>query len=88
MKGLGTIVNAAAIFLGGAAGLLLHKGISQKLHERVMEALALGVILIGLSGALKGEKLITHTFDLADYREAVDLFEHRRDGSLKVVIHP
>ena len=65
MKGLGTIVNAAAIFLGGAAGLLLHKGISQKLHERVMEALALGVILIGLSGALKSEKILVIILSLA-----------------------
>ena len=56
MKGLGTIVNAAAILLGGGAGLLFHKGIPPKLQERVMEALAMGVILIGLSGALKGER--------------------------------
>ena len=49
MKGLGTIVNAAAILLGGGAGLLFHKGISEKLQERVMEALAFGVILIGTS---------------------------------------
>ena len=65
MKGLGTIVNAAAILLGGGAGLLLHKGISEKLHTRVMEALALGVILIGLSGALKGEKTLVMILSLA-----------------------
>ncbi|MBQ6395480.1 MAG: zinc-binding dehydrogenase, partial [Atopobiaceae bacterium] len=33
------------------------------------------------TGDLKGEKLITHTFDLEDYNKAVDLFEHRRDGA-------
>ena len=65
MKGLGTLVNAAAILLGGGAGLLLHKGIPQKLHERVMEALGLGVILIGLSGALKGEKTLVMILSLA-----------------------
>ena len=65
MKGLGTIVNAAAILLGGGAGLLFHKGISQKLQERVMEALAFGVILIGLSGALKGEKTLVMILSLA-----------------------
>ncbi len=65
MKGLGTLVNAAAILLGGGAGLLLHKGISEKLHERVMEALAFGVILIGLSGALKGEKTLVMILSLA-----------------------
>ena len=65
MKGLGTIVNAAAILLGGGAGLLFHKGIPPKLQERVMEALALGVILIGLSGALKGEKTLVMILSLA-----------------------
>ena len=65
MKGLGTVVNAAAILLGGGAGLLLHKGISEKLHERIMEALAFGVILIGLSGALKSEKTLVMILSLA-----------------------
>ena len=65
MKGLGTIVNAAAILLGGGAGLLFHKGISEKLQERVMEALAFGVILIGLAGALKGEKTLVMILSLA-----------------------
>ena len=65
MKGLGTIVNAAAILLGGGAGLLFHKGISEKLQTRVMEALGLGVILIGLSGALKGEKTLVMILSLA-----------------------
>jgi len=65
MKGLGTVVNAAAILLGGGAGLLLHRGIPQKLHERVMEALGLAVILLGLSGALRGEKALVMILSLA-----------------------
>lgn len=65
MKGLGTLVNAAAIVLGGGAGLLFHRGISPRLHQRVMEALALGVILIGLSGALKSEKNLVLILSLA-----------------------
>ena len=40
------------------------------------------------SGAIKGEALITHTFPLEDYEKAIDVFEHKKDGSLKVVIHP
>lgn len=39
-------------------------------------------------GAIQGEKLITHKFPLEKYAEAVDLFEHKRDGSIKVVINP
>ena len=31
--------------------------------------------------------LITHTFDMEQIHEAVELFENRRDGVMKVVIH-
>ena len=40
------------------------------------------------TGAIQGDKLITHKFPLEDYEKAVDLFEHKRDGSIKVVINP
>ena len=40
------------------------------------------------TGAIQGEKLITHTFPLEEYEKAVDLFEHKKDGAVKVVIHP
>ena len=40
------------------------------------------------SGAIQAEKLITHCFPLEKYEKAVDVFENKREGSLKVVIHP
>ncbi|MGM9521154.1 MAG: zinc-binding dehydrogenase [Oscillospiraceae bacterium] len=40
------------------------------------------------NGAIQGEKLITHTFPLEEYEKAVDIFEHKKDGSIKVVINP
>lgn len=40
------------------------------------------------SGQVKADKLITHTFSLEQYEKAVDVFEHKKDGSIKVVIHP
>lgn len=40
------------------------------------------------TGAIQGEKLVTHTFPLEEYEKAVDVFEHKKDGSIKVVIHP
>ena len=40
------------------------------------------------TGAIQGEKLITHRFPLEQYAQAIDLFENRRDGSIKVVINP
>ena len=40
------------------------------------------------TGAIQGDKLVTHTFPLEDYEKAVDIFEHKKDGSIKVVINP
>lgn len=49
---LGTVVNVCAILLGCALGLLLRKGLPQRLRDTVMQGLGLCVILIGLSGAI------------------------------------
>ena len=40
------------------------------------------------TGRIPGEKLISHTFPLEEYERAVNLFEHKKDGAIKVVIHP
>lgn len=40
------------------------------------------------NGAIDGKKLITHTFPLEEYEKAVDIFEKKKDGSIKVVINP
>lgn len=34
------------------------------------------------------ESLITHTFDLQEIKTAVDVFSHRREGAMKVIVHP
>ena len=55
---LGSLVNSAAIVLGGSIGLVLKKGISDRLANAVMNALALCVLYIGVSGMLKGENVL------------------------------
>ncbi len=50
---IGTLINTVAILLGTALGLLLRKGIPERLHETVVQGQGLCIILIGLSGALK-----------------------------------
>lgn len=50
---LGTLVNVGTILLGSALGLLLRKGLPQRLRDTVMQGLGLCVILIGLSGAIE-----------------------------------
>ena len=55
---LGTIVNTLAVAAGGAIGLLLKKGIPQKITDAVMQGLALCVIFMGVSGAPEGSKTL------------------------------
>lgn len=51
---LGTIVNALAVIAGAFVGLLLKKGIPEKISDVVMKGVALCVLYIGISGALSG----------------------------------
>lgn len=53
MIGLGTIVNTAAVILGGLLGLLLKNGIAGKFEKILMQALGLATIFIGAGGVLK-----------------------------------
>ena len=50
---IGTLINVAAILAGTALGLLLRRGIPERMRETVMQGLGLCVILIGMSGAIK-----------------------------------
>ena len=62
---LGTIVNTVAVVAGGAIGLLLKKGIPQKVTDTVMQGLALCVIAMGISGALGGSKTLAMIVSMA-----------------------
>ena len=62
---LGTIVNTAAILLGTLLGLLLKKGLPERFQDVIMKGLALCVLLIGFSGALKGENTLIAILSIA-----------------------
>lgn len=51
---LGTLVNTAAIAVGALIGLLLKKGIPERISDVVMKGIALCVLHIGVSGCLSG----------------------------------
>lgn len=65
MRGLGTLVNAGTVLLGGGLGLLLKKGIPQRVSDAVMKALGLAVLYLGLSGAWDMEKPLVTIASLA-----------------------
>lgn len=56
---LGVFVNVLSVLLGGGLGLLLKKGIPQKVEQGVLTALGLCCALIGIQGALDGMDTLT-----------------------------
>lgn len=55
---LGTIVNFSAIIVGSLIGLLMKGGVPEKISNTIMQGLALCVIYIGISGAIKGSNVM------------------------------
>lgn len=57
MIGLGTIINTAAIVVGGVLGLFFGKFLKERFRTSLMAACGVCVLFIGLGGAL--EKMLT-----------------------------
>lgn len=55
---MGTFVNTATVLVGGSIGLLLHKGLPERVSDTLMKGLGLCTLFIGISGALAGENVI------------------------------
>ena len=53
MIGLGTIINTAAIILGGLTGGLFGKRLTERYQDTLMKACGLCVIFLGIAGALE-----------------------------------
>lgn len=52
---IATIVNMVAVLIGGSVGLLLKKGLPEKLSDSIMKGLGLCTLYLGISGSLKGQ---------------------------------
>ncbi len=62
---LGTIVNCIAVIIGGTVGIIIKKGIPERVGNSIMHALALCVMYIGISGALEGQNVLVAILSLA-----------------------
>jgi len=62
---LGTFANVAAIIVGSVVGLIFRGRISDKYNKTILQALSLGVILIGLKSAFKCNDFILIIISLA-----------------------
>ena len=54
MIGLGTIINCAAIIVGGICGLFFGKIINERIQDSLTKASGVCVLFIGVAGALEG----------------------------------
>ena len=57
MPGLGTIINAVGILLGGICGMLFGKKMKQRYQDTLMRATGVCILFIGIGGAM--EKMLT-----------------------------
>ena len=55
---LGVIINVITVLIGSLMGLLLKKGIPERISKAAMTAIGLCTIYIGIDGALQGENTI------------------------------
>lgn len=54
MVGLGTIINSAAIIVGGVFGLLFGKILNERIQDSLQKASGICVLFIGIAGAMEG----------------------------------
>ncbi len=76
---LGTLVNTGAVILGSLIGLLLKKGLSERMSDTLMKGLGLCTLYLGVTGALKGDNTLVLIVSLvvgAFIGEGLDLEGH------------
>ena len=59
MPGLGTLINAAAIILGGIIGMLAGKRIGTKMRDMLSAVMGISVIFIGAAGVFQHMLVVT-----------------------------
>lgn len=62
---MGTIINAIAILVGGALGLLFRKGFPERISQTTLQVLGLFTLVVGVSMAIQGQELIMVLVSLA-----------------------
>ncbi len=83
----GSYINVALVVLGGSIGLLLKKGLPERVSDAVMKGLGLCVLYIGISGCLKGDNALIAVISMAVgtiFGSAVDLDKRMNNIAAKV----
>ena len=59
MRGLGTIINALAIVIGGVLGILFKRFLKERYQDTIIKATGFSVVFLGAAGTLS--KILTHS---------------------------
>ncbi len=62
---IAVIINTLAVVVGSALGLLLKKGIPERITDTLMKGVALCTLYIGWSGSMKGENTLVLILSMA-----------------------
>ncbi len=62
---IGVLTNTLTVLIGASIGLLLKKGIPEKVSDAVMKAIGLCTLFIGISGSLKGQNTLILILSMA-----------------------
>ena len=62
---LSVIVNTLAVLVGSSIGMLLKKGIPERITDTLMKGIGLCTLYIGMSGALKGQNTLVLILSMA-----------------------
>ncbi len=83
----GSFINVALIVVGVGLGLLLKKGLPERVSDAVMKGLGLCVLCIGIDGCLEGENMLITVISMAVgtvIGSAIDLDKHLNNFADKV----
>lgn len=83
----GSFINVALVVAGGALGLLLKKGLPERVSDAVMKGLGLCVLYIGIDGCLEGQNALVTVISMAVgtiFGSAVDLDKHLNNFAKKI----
>lgn len=61
----GTLINVAAILLGGFLGILLKKGIPERINTTITQGMSLGIMIIGITMAIVTEHVLVMIISIA-----------------------
>lgn len=81
MIGLGTIVNAAAIVVGGLGGLVSRRFLKERYQETIMKAMGFAIIMMALSSTLSQMFVVNIAEKAGQLRGSLDV-----QGTMMMII--